>query len=69
MLEATRGFPIITCIFLGGPSNKDYSILGSILGFSIRETSIVSPHKQLAWSEFLRGGHSGQLFQNGGGGA
>ena len=26
------GFPIIMCTFLGGPYNKDYSILGSILG-------------------------------------
>ena len=28
-----RGFPMIRgTIFLGGPHNKDYSILGSILG-------------------------------------
>ena len=31
-LRATRGFPKIRGTFLGGPYNKDYSILGSTLG-------------------------------------
>ena len=30
--EDTWGFPKIRVTFLGGPHNKDYSILGSILG-------------------------------------
>ena len=55
------GFPQIRGIILGGPNNKDYTILGSILGvpFIGKLPNIIGGFLRTAPDEGCRGGGEG----------